>query len=98
MTNEQTILVTGGAGFIGSALIRYIIANTKHKVVNIDKLSYSGNLGSLNSIKGNKNYIFERVDISDDTTGTAPFGVNDKIGSLRIRGIDPGEPGSNTPP
>jgi len=40
--------------------------------------------------------IFERVDISDDTTGTAAFGVNDKIGTLRIRGIDPGEPGSNT--
>jgi len=41
MTNDQSILVTGGAGFIGFALIRYIISNTSHKVVNIDKLSYS---------------------------------------------------------
>ena len=65
MTHEQTILVTGGAGFIGSALIRYIISNTSHKVVNIDKLSYSGNLESLNSIKEDKRYMFERVDICD---------------------------------
>ena len=65
MTNDQTILVTGGAGFIGSALIRYIISNTSHKVVNIDKLSYSGNLESLNSIKEDKRYLFERVDICD---------------------------------
>ena len=65
MTNDQTILVTGGAGFIGSALIRYIISNTSHKVVNIDKLSYSGNLESLNSIKEDKRYLFERADICD---------------------------------
>ena len=65
MTNDQMILVTGGAGFIGSALIRYIISNTSHKVVNIDKLSYSGNLESLNSIKEDKRYLFERVDICD---------------------------------
>ena len=47
MKNKQTILVTGGAGFIGSALIRHIISNTNHQVVNIDKLTYSGNLESL---------------------------------------------------
>ena len=51
MKNKKTILVTGGAGFIGSALIRHIIRNTKHSVVNIDKLAYSGNLQSLESIK-----------------------------------------------
>ena len=50
MKNKQTILVTGGAGFIGSALIRYIIANTNYRVINIDKLTYSGNLESLSSI------------------------------------------------
>ena len=41
------ILITGGAGFIGSALIRYLINNTKHNVLNIDKLTYAGNLESL---------------------------------------------------
>ena len=65
MKNKQTILVTGGAGFIGSALIRYIIANTTYRVINIDKLTYSGNLESLSSISNNTNYIFEQVDICD---------------------------------
>ena len=55
MKNNKSILVTGGAGFIGSALIRYIITNTSHRVMNIDKLTYSGNLQSLNSVEGNNN-------------------------------------------
>ena len=65
MDNKLTILVTGGAGFIGSALVRHIISNTTHKVVNIDKLTYSGNLESLESVKDNENYIFEHVDICE---------------------------------
>ena len=59
----KTFLITGGAGFIGSALIRYIINNTSYKVINIDKLTYAGNLESLKSIEGNKRYVFERADI-----------------------------------
>ena len=65
MNTNKTIIVTGGAGFIGSELIRYLIENTKHKVVNIDKLTYSGNLESLISIESNSNYIFEQIDICD---------------------------------
>ena len=66
MRHKKTILITGGAGFIGSALIRNIIRNTKYSIVNIDKLSYSGNLQSLESIKDSNNYIFEKVDICDE--------------------------------
>ena len=66
MRNKKTILITGGAGFIGSALIRHIIKNTKHNVVNVDKLTYSGNLQSLESIEVSKNYIFEQVDICNE--------------------------------
>lgn len=59
----MNILVTGGAGFIGSAVIRHIIENTNDCVVNIDKLTYAGNLESLASIESNQNYSFEKVDI-----------------------------------
>lgn len=61
----KTILVTGGAGFIGSALIRHIINDLKHRVVNVDKLTYAGNLRSLSSISTNESYSFEQVDICD---------------------------------
>ena len=57
------ILITGGAGFIGSALIRHIIASTEHIVVNVDKLTYAGNLESLPSIDVSGRYSFEQADI-----------------------------------
>lgn len=59
------ILVTGGAGFIGSAVVRHIIANTGDSVVNVDKLTYAGNLESLLDVAKNERYVFERVDICD---------------------------------
>ena len=59
------ILVTGGAGFIGSAVIRHIISNTNDAVVNVDKLTYAGNLESLAEVSQNARYMFERVDICD---------------------------------
>ena len=62
---NKIILITGGAGFIGSATIKYIINNTKHSVINVDKLTYAGNLESLESIQNNPNYIFEKIDICD---------------------------------
>ncbi|MFO7529345.1 MAG: dTDP-glucose 4,6-dehydratase, partial [Marinobacter sp.] len=57
------LLVTGGAGFIGSAVIRHIIANTSDSVVNVDKLTYAGNLESLAEVSGSDRYAFEQVDI-----------------------------------
>ena len=59
------ILVTGGAGFIGSAVIRHIIQNTNNQVLNIDKLTYAGNLESLKEIDQNPNYQFKKIDICD---------------------------------
>ncbi|MGE8567014.1 MAG: dTDP-glucose 4,6-dehydratase [Achromobacter sp.] len=59
------ILVTGGAGFIGSAVIRHIIRETGDSVVNVDKLTYAGNLESLRDVAGSDRYAFEQVDICD---------------------------------
>ena len=61
----KKFLITGGAGFIGSAVIRYIINNTFHSVVNVDKLTYAGNLLNLESVEGDARYAFEQVDICD---------------------------------
>ncbi|EPF2928726.1 dTDP-glucose 4,6-dehydratase [Vibrio navarrensis] len=59
------ILVTGGAGFIGSAVIRHIINHTQDSVINLDKLTYAGNLESLADVVDNSRYTFEKVDICD---------------------------------
>lgn len=61
----MNFLITGGSGFIGSALIRYIISNTNHLVTNIDKLTYAGNQENLKEVEKNKNYFFNQVDICD---------------------------------
>lgn len=59
------ILVTGGAGFIGSAVVRHIINNTQDSVINLDKLTYAGNLDSIASVADNERYAFVQADICD---------------------------------
>ena len=59
----MNILITGGSGFIGSNLIRHILKNTEYQVINVDKLTYAGNLDSLNEFNGFDSYIFELADI-----------------------------------
>jgi dTDP-glucose 4,6-dehydratase len=59
----MNILITGGAGFIGSAVVRLLIDTTEHRIINLDKLTYAGNLASLQSISHYSRYHFERVDI-----------------------------------
>jgi nucleoside-diphosphate-sugar epimerase len=59
------VMVTGGAGFIGSALCRYLIQDTTAEVLNVDKLTYAGNLSSLAPIASNRRYHFAKADICD---------------------------------
>lgn len=61
----MNVIVTGGAGFIGSALIRYLVGVRGWRVTNIDKLTYAANLNSLASVAHDPNYAFEKVDICD---------------------------------
>ncbi|WP_232492550.1 dTDP-glucose 4,6-dehydratase [Novosphingobium kaempferiae] len=61
------VIVTGGAGFIGSALVRYLVQTRRDQVLNIDKLTYAGNPTSLHSVTGRENYRFLRADICDRT-------------------------------
>jgi len=61
----MTVLVTGGAGFIGSAFVRHLVRDTDEVVVNLDALTYAGNLDSLVAVEGADNYVFELVDICD---------------------------------
>lgn len=67
------ILITGGAGFIGSAVIRHIIKNTNDEVLNLDRLTYAGNLESLKEIDQNPRYQFQQVDICDASKLTPVF-------------------------
>lgn len=62
---HQTILVTGGAGFIGSAVVRQFIQETDLKVINVDKLTYAGDLATVEAVANDSRYVFEKVDICD---------------------------------
>src|ERR1700740_3009779 len=62
---DSVIFVTGGAGFIGSAVIRHLLNDTGAFVVNIDKLTYAANLDSIPQATGHSRYVFARADICD---------------------------------
>jgi dTDP-glucose 4,6-dehydratase len=70
----MVIVVTGGAGFIGSAVVRYLIKETTDSVVNVDKLTYAGNLENLSDISNSERYFFERADIGDSEKIREIFG------------------------
>lgn len=70
---SKTFIVTGGAGFIGSAVVRHLINDTEYQVVNVDKLTYAGNLMSLKSVENNDRYHFEQADICDLVAMQAVF-------------------------
>lgn len=70
---SKVFLVTGGAGFIGSAVVRHLINDTDYQVVNVDKLTYAGNLMSLQSVEDNNRYRFEQADICDKNKITELF-------------------------
>ncbi len=81
---SNTLLVTGGAGFIGSAVVRLLINETKYTVVNIDKLTYAGNLESLKSVQDNPRYTFKQVDICDEDKIKAIFDEFKPIGVIHL--------------
>jgi dTDP-glucose 4,6-dehydratase len=62
---SKTLLITGGAGFIGSAVVRHLIRRTEYRVVNLDRLTYAGNLDSVAEVADSERYAFEQVDIRD---------------------------------
>jgi dTDP-glucose 4,6-dehydratase len=70
---RQKVLVTGGAGFIGSAVLRHLICDLSYSVVNVDKLSYAGNLDSIVDVAKSRFYSFENVDICDLAAMTRIF-------------------------
>lgn len=82
--SRKTLLVTGGAGFIGSAVVRQLIKVSDYNVVNIDKLTYAGNLESLKEIADNPRYKFEQVDICDKENISRIFNEYQPVGILHL--------------
>ena len=82
------IIVTGGAGFIGSALARHLVAHTDHQVLVIDKLTYAGNLASLASVQGHPRYHFSLTDICDHSAIADVFSSFDPDAVMHLAGAN----------
>lgn len=82
--SKKTLLVTGGAGFIGSAVVRQLINHSDYHVVNIDKLTYAGNLESLKAVSHDPRYTFEQVDICDKEQIKRIFASYQPVGILHL--------------
>ena len=74
----KRFLVTGGAGFIGSAFVRHVVAATDHHVLVVDKLTYAGNLDSLVPVKDHSRFRFVRADIADAAAMKAPWPISSR--------------------
>lgn len=81
---SRTVFVTGGAGFIGSALVRRLVKKGSHRVVVLDALTYAGNLDSLVPVEGNADYVFENVDIVDADAVRALFTKHSPSGIFHL--------------
>src|SRR5665647_2627462 len=81
---NHTIVVTGGAGFIGSAVIRYLLDETQANVINVDKLTYAANLASIPQANGHVRYKLEKIDICDGNALRRVFEQHRPIGIMNL--------------
>lgn len=80
----MTLLLTGGCGFIGSNLVRHFLRTTDHRIVNVDKLTYAGNLSSLRDVADHPRYVHEMVDICDGEAVAALFAKHEPAAVLHL--------------